>query len=123
MKAFLDGIFSIDLPNGPPQLPEDPSNCWIVVQADIGVIGGSGADTFTFNVCTLKKLQHILNQEEYQLGRHLVLVEEFDWEVIERAIKNLLAPLQADDWESLATKIGRFGEWEFEDYVECVEPR
>ena len=52
MKAYLDSFFSGDLPSGQ-ELPEDPENCWIVIQADIGSYGESGADTFTFYVCTI----------------------------------------------------------------------
>ena len=116
MKAYLDGIFSIDLSSGKPELPEDPENCWIVIQADIGAYGGSGADTFTFYVCTINKLNHNLSIKNFKFGRHLILVKRFDWDIVEHAIKSMLDELEADTWEQLAAKIHEYGEWEFNDY-------
>lgn len=116
MKARLDGLFSIDLPAGPLQLPKDPRDCWIVVQADIGPLNNNSADTFTFYVCTLKNLQQLLDCESYRLGHHLILVERFDWKVVEDAIGSILDKLDADNWDQLAAKINEYGEWEFNDY-------
>lgn len=120
MKAYLDGIYSIDIPSGKPELPHDPENCWIVIQADIGSEGLSGSDTFTFYVCTVKKLSHILGTKNFQLGHHLILVEYFDWDVIEEAIKDIIIKLEADTWVQLAKKINEHGEWEFNNYYSVV---
>ncbi len=118
MKARLDGIYSIDLPEGPPQLPGDSSNCWIVVQADIGPVGRSGADTFTFYVCTHKRMEQILESEGWQFGRHLLIVERFDWKVVEAAIRRLVEDHEEADWNALAAKLGQYGQWEFADHVD-----
>ena len=116
MKAYLEGIYSIDLPSGPPEMPSNPYDCWIVIQAEIGVEGHSGADTFTFYVCTVKKLRDILSMDNVEFGRHLILVENFDWAIVENAIKGILDELEADTWDQLAAKIHEYGEWEFNDY-------
>jgi len=118
MKAYLDGICSIDLPSGPPELPDDPYDCWIVIQADIGPEGEQGLDIFTFYVCTVENLKRGFESKSYQLGHHLILVERFDWEIVEDAIKSILDKLEADNWDKLAVKINEYGEWEFDDYVE-----
>ena len=123
MKARLDGIYSIDLPGGPPELPPDPEDCWLVVQADIGLEAGEGADTFTFYICTPKRLKKVLQVEPCQVGRHLLIVEKFDWSVVDAAIRQMIGDLSADSWDELAAKIGRYGLWEFEDYVEAEEAR
>ena len=119
MKARLEGIYSIDLPDGPPRLPEDPSDCWIVVQADIGPVGTDGADTFTFYVCTLKRLQRALKSEAWQFGRHSLIVERFDWDIVESAIRRMVDDQEAADWDALAAKLGQYGQWEFADYIEA----
>ena len=117
MKAYLNGsIYSIDLPSGPPEMPKDPYDCWIVIQADIGVAGKEGADIFTFYVCTAKRVNSILQNEDFLLGHHLILVEKFDWQVVENAIKNILNNLEANTWEQLAIKLNEYGGWEFSDY-------
>lgn len=123
MRARLDGIYSIDLPGGPPELPPDPEDCWLVVQADIGLEAGEAVDTFTFYVCTPKRLEKVLQVEPCQVGRHLLIVGRFDWAVVEASIRGLVDDLRGESWEELAAKIGRYGLWEFEDYVEAEEAR
>lgn len=118
MEASLQGLFSVDLPKGPSQMPENPFDCWIPVEAEIGVRGEAGADTFTFYVCTPNRLARSVQRTPYQFGRHLLIVEKFDWSVVESAIQSLLETLTADSWGDLAIRIGRYGHWEYEDYVE-----
>jgi hypothetical protein len=119
MKAKLKGIYSIDLPEGKSSLPEDPENCWIVLQADIGLDDGTeAADTFTFYICTPKKLATIVIDEKYQLGRHLIVVDRFEWQLIESIVLKICSEAIGEDWEGIAKYISRFGHWEFEDYNE-----
>ena len=119
MDAELHGLSSVDLPAGPPQLPEDPLDCWVPVEADMGVRGEPGTDSFTFYVCTPIRLARTLGKMPHQFGRHLLIVERFDWSVLDTAIRQLIGDLSADTWNELASKIGRYGLWEFEDYVEA----
>jgi len=113
MKARLDGIYSLDLPAGPPSLPPDPEDCWVVVQADIGPSEGTGTDIFTFYVCTIRRLEALVLTEGWQSGRYLIVVARFEWDVIITCIENILKKLQGDSWEQLATLIGQYGQWEF----------
>ncbi len=120
IKAGLHGgIYSIDLPSGPPQLPTDPEDCWVRVYADIGAVDEVGADTFLFYVCTPKRLQTMVKRAGYYLGRHLVIVDHFAWDLVERIISSICDETTGDTWEEVATKLGRYGLWEFEDYQEA----
>ena len=118
MRARVDGIYSLDLPQGKPALPDDLNCCWVVVQADIGPAEASGSETFTFYVCTPRRLQQVLEKVGSQLGRHLIVVERFDWDVLKGAIRDVIANLEAESWDELAQLVGRHGLWEFEDYSE-----
>lgn len=123
IEVKLQGpIYSLELSNGPPQLPPDPKDCWIVVYADIGQEGSRGADTFTFYVCTLKKLVTIVRKKRYELQRHLLIVERFDWGLVESAILSICERATGETWDEVATQIGRYGHWEFEDYQENPPP-
>jgi len=122
MKAKFDGIYSIDLPGGPPELPSDPSNCWVVIQADIGHEGGEGADIFTFYVCTISALEDQLKVKGCELGRHLIILERFDWELVEKAICDICANASGETWEDIAHFIARYGSWEYEDYNLGLNP-
>ena len=115
MKPRLVHLYSVDVSG---ELPADPTDCWVVVQAEIGLEGEEGADLFTFYVCTVTKLRAVLRAEGCLVGRHLLLLERFDWERVERAITRIIDKTEGDTWEEIAGKIGRFGLWEFEDYVE-----
>ena len=105
MKAPLDGIYSIDLPNGPPQMPEDPSDCWVVVQAEIGQDGRLGAETFTFYVTTPK---HIA-REPASTTRHTIVMERFNWDEVETHIRARCSAATGQTWAELARSIG--GDW------------
>ncbi len=114
MKARLDGIYSPDLPSGHAELPANPANCWVVVQADIGVEGESGADCFTMYVTTPQFLDGCLNQVRHQLGRGLVIVAEFDWDVVEQAVKEVCCSVEGECWTELAEKLSRYFLYEYE---------
>lgn len=116
MKAKFKDLYSIDIPEGKPELPKDPNDCWIVIHADIGTDDGTeAADTFLFYVCTTNKLSEILEQG---FGRGLILVNQFSWTVIEEAITKICNSTTGKDWEEIASKLSRYGYWEFEDYQE-----
>ena len=112
MKARLDGIYSIDLPSGPPALPETPEHCWIVVQADIGPEGEQGADTFTFYVTT----PSFLNDLGETPSRSTIVLKRFDWNAVEAEISQRCEKAKGKTWEALARQIE--GHWEFDSYTE-----
>lgn len=114
MKARLDGIYSPDLPSGYGELPANPSNCWVVVQADIGSVGSLGADCFTMYVTTPLFLEGCVNQAGHQMGRGLIVVPEFDWDVVEQAILETCAALEGENWAELAEKLSRYFLYEYE---------
>ena len=83
-KPELKYLLSIELEDG--QLPEDPEDCSIFVEANIGLQDEEGSDIFSFNVVTPKALQ----QDTPRWGRGLLIVDRFSWETVETSIKKLL---------------------------------
>lgn len=119
IKAIFKGnLCSIDLPNGLSQLPRNPDDCWILVYADIGMAGSEAVETFLFYVCTLARLSRIVQQEGFEFGRHLIILERFDWKMVERAIASICDASVGETWEEVAMKLGSYGERELEDYSE-----
>jgi len=47
-----------------------------------------------------------------------VLVERWDYEVVNRALRDLCRHTAGGDWDEIATKLRLYGNWEFEDYRE-----
>lgn len=113
MKAELKDIYSTTLPNAYSSIPDDVANCWVDIHAEIGVKGEDAADTFVFQVCTIQRLTEIVEANGYLCERHLVVMESFDWNLVEQSISEIILPLEADDWNSLAKKIHDFGAWEY----------
>ena len=115
----IKGLWSTDLPNGPPGLPKTPRNCIILLSVDIGLKNESEEDTFDFTVITEEYINNYLKENNgIFFGRGLIIVEEFDWELIERRISKLISGITGDDWKDIAVQISRYGYWEFEDYKE-----
>ncbi|MHB2020411.1 MAG: Imm8 family immunity protein [Candidatus Xenobia bacterium] len=118
MKAELKSLGSIQLDRG--ELPSDPEDCAIRMTAAVGELGDEAADNFDFTVVTPRSLARELSEgPHYLLGRHLVIVERFDWDLVEAAIRSVVEREEAPTWEELAARIGRHGEWEYEDYQEA----
>lgn len=114
MKARLAGLYSVDLPSGPPAIPGDPEHCWIAVQADIGLEGSEGADTFTFYVTT----PSFLRNDSTPIGRSTIVVDKFNWRDVESEIRNRCARAHGETWEEFARSIE--GDWEFNGYTDAT---
>lgn len=115
MRPELRSLSSTDLSDG--ESPSDPIKAWVGVQAEIGVHGNEGADTFSFVVATPSALTE---GGLPRWGHGLLLVESFDWSVVRAAVEKLLGHCEAEDWDEIAAKIGRYLDWEFYDYVQFV---
>jgi hypothetical protein len=90
----------------------------VLVQLFAGPRGGRGAESFTLMACTPEFIEEIVREAGVVDGRHHLVMASLDRELIERHLRRHIESLEADDWSELASKIGRFGLWEFEDYSE-----
>ena len=115
MRPELRNLWSSDLSDG--EFPVNPTNAWVGVQAEIGAHGSEGADTFGLIVATPSALT---DGNLPRWGPGILLVESFDWSAVRDALEKILRHCEAEDWEGIAAKIGRYLDWEFYDYVEYV---
>jgi hypothetical protein len=86
------------------------------MEVEIGPTGEAGSDIFFFYVCTIDYLSQELDLEGARFGRNLIIMKEFSWSGAVAALEKLVSSFEGPDWRTLATKIGRYGLWEFEDY-------
>lgn len=107
----LKGFFSDDIER--PSLPTDPEDCLIYMHAAIGPKGSEGMDRFFFTVATPKGL---LREALPRWGRGYLMVEEFSWVAVERAIQRLLAHAHRNSWSEVAVALNQELNWEFENY-------
>ena len=116
MRAMIHSQFSPDLDDLEHSTPVESDCFGIAIIASIGSGDISGADQFTFVVCTPKWLAAQLEAQPYMLGRHYIIVPRYDWDTIKRALTDICAAAPGDDWESITAFLARYGHWEFEDY-------
>lgn len=116
MKPRIDGLYSIDLPEGPPQLPVDPMDCWVVIQVDIGTDRSAGTDTFTLYVTTPSRVEKLISSCGPVFGANMLLVSKFDWATVEDAIRNKVSAIEGSDWRQISVELAKSFQWEFEAY-------
>lgn len=117
MIPELRRLHSPDLPDMQSMHPDDPELFCILVQALIGPRGAAGEESFDFTVCTPKWLAQSLLKYKYTFGRHHLIVEYYDYNIIFGAINSLCQRTSGANWHEIAERLGRYGKWEFEDYV------
>ena len=93
--------------------PDEPDNCSLPIQVDIGIKGGEGADIFSFVAATPKALQ---NEIGYRWGRGLLILETFSWAQVEDAVEELCADMSGASWEQVARELNRWLHWEYDSY-------
>jgi hypothetical protein len=96
--------------------PEDAERFTLGVTASIGPAGEEGAEQFQFTVCSPSWLVGQELPKGFAFQRDTLLVERWDPDLVERAIGDLCRRTEGETWTEVATKLSRFGYWEFEDY-------
>jgi hypothetical protein len=71
-------------------------------------------ESFDLTVCSPDWLRQAAQPV---IGRHLLIVNDYDYDELEGFIRGVLDTYAGRDWPELASKIARFGRWEFEDYT------
>lgn len=88
----------------PPALPADVRDCAVHFHTVIGPQGSEESEAFAFTVVTPAYLGRTLG---HSWGRGYLIVEEFDWHVVVRAVAQLLAQCARSTWHETAAELGR----------------
>lgn len=86
------------------------------VEAIIGKCDSDGGDLFYFTVCDLVWLSKEILDKEIIFGKHLIIMEFFNFELLKRAIAAKCEEAKGENWEQISARLSRFGQSEFEDY-------
>lgn len=87
---------------------------WLTLH--IGPAGGRGADLFYVNVLS-EAAAHRLSADELA-QRKRIIVAEYSWSAVTRAIEDILDESEGLDWDDVAGKLAKKFDWEFENYQE-----
>lgn len=115
MKAELKRIHSPDA-DLDVYYPDDPENFSLFLQLMIGPEGEDSEESFDILICTPKWILDNKKLEGVVLGRHMMIVFEYDFSIIKSVIFEQCQKCVGFDWQEISTKLSRFAHWEFEDY-------
>lgn len=118
MKATIRRFHSPDVPDLDSWTPPDPTCFGFLLQVLVGPQNAEGEESFDFVVCTPDWLKEKHGERAIILGRHHVLLFEYDLEGIKKALAEIEARASGNSWRDVASEIARYGRWEFEDYGE-----
>jgi hypothetical protein len=116
VRARLLGLHSPDADSLQEYLPEDPDAFGVLVEAMVGPEGGEGEESFDFVVCTPRWFDAQPFHKGFAWPRHHLFLKRWDYATVERAIGDVVRHAEGEDWSSVASRIARYGGWEFEDY-------
>lgn len=96
--------------------PSEPDNFGFLARLIVGEEKTEGGDIFDVMICTPQWLMSNFQESDIIIGRHYLIVFEYNYQRIYSRLKKLIENIHGDNWEEIALKIGRIGHWEFEDY-------
>lgn len=96
-------------------VPEDPTSFGIPITAGIGPKGGKGVEVFDFFVCTPRWLEANMPERGYAWGRNKLILPTWSYDALLAALRDLCSAAKGPVWDVVATRLARYGAWEFED--------
>lgn len=54
------------------------------------------------------------------LGLHRIVMARFDYDALAATIRKFCEQCEGTNWQEVAQKVARLGQWEFEDYRDCA---
>ncbi|MEU6739421.1 Imm8 family immunity protein [Streptosporangium sandarakinum] len=94
---------------------EDRTHACELLEMYVGPQEEPGEERFQLTVCTPSALAEQLQHHPFLIGRHRLFVPELHPDKVTEWLSDRIAVLEAPTWGELAQKIGRIGQWEFED--------
>ncbi|MDM8178144.1 immunity 8 family protein [Olivibacter sp. 47] len=118
MKAKLKYIHSPDILDLSEFIPEKQNNFSILLQLIVAPLNGEGEESFDIVLCTPQWLIENHQISDIIIGRHYLIVFEYNYSRIYNKLKELIENIDGENWDDIGMKVGRIGKWEFEDYQE-----
>jgi hypothetical protein len=109
----LKTLVSADLDR--PNVPDEPGNCEVALEATIGPDSSDASEVFAFSVVTPAALGR---ETRFRWGRGLLIVPTFSWEIVDHALARLLAHCSRATWPEVARQLNQNLYWEFDNYRE-----
>ncbi|HZT60420.1 MAG TPA: Imm8 family immunity protein [Pyrinomonadaceae bacterium] len=112
MDLEIKHIYSTDFDS----YPEDTHRFNSSLYVEIGEKGKDGAEAFRFVVASPQGLDLEVTSGEFKLLRGYILMAEFDWKLIYRAIENIINHTRSlTTWNEVIRYFNRYGIYDSED--------
>ena len=122
IRAEVRRLYSPDVYDLSKYVPKNPESFGILVQVMAGPEGEEGEESFDVVVCTPRWLSDHLALTDMTIGRHHLLVKQYDFDRLLQFVTDFAAECRGATWGEAAGRLARLGKWEFEDYVEYQFP-
>ena len=117
MKPKLINFFSLDIEIPLSDfIPSSPNNFGFWARLIVGEAKRGGEESFDIMICTPQWLISNHKKSDIIIGRHYLIVFEYNYQHIYSTLKSQIEELEEENWDKIGLKIGRLGKWEFEDY-------
>ena len=116
MKAEIKNVHSFDIDDLERYRPDNAGSFSFHLRVIAGPQGETGEESFDLRVCTPQWLLDNHHKDDVIIGRHYLIVMEYNYERILKIITDFCATCEGPTWTEVAQKLGRLGHWEFEDY-------
>lgn len=116
MIAELKAVHSPDVDDLADYRPPSDAPFSVFVELFVGPHGEPGEEGFGIVVCNGRWLDKESSLAGPLLGRHHLVVTEWDWRAIENFFRQHVASCEGDTWSDVALLVARLAHWEFEDY-------
>lgn len=117
MESEVKNIMSTEIFDLENYMPLDNESFSFAITISVGPKGEVGAEYFDVDVCTPKWLMN--NQyDDVIWGKGKLIVFRYDMKMILGRIRAMFNGCRGEDWNEIAIKLSRIGQWEFENYRE-----
>lgn len=97
--------------------PDDPCSCSVFIEVGIGPKGEDSSEIFSFTAITPKAMMAF---EGTHWGRGYLILDQFSWGAIDRALSKLLLHCWGENWQVVTAKLNKELHWEFENYQKFI---
>ena len=116
MRAELRRLHSPDIDDLVSYAPSQGATFAFLLQVMAGPQGREGEESFDVFVCTPEWLKQNQRRTDLVVGRHYLIVLEYNYERLRSFIAAYCSECSGETWQEVAQRLGRLGKWEFEDY-------
>jgi hypothetical protein len=88
----------------------------ICLDVEIGLVGEAGADLFYVSAISPSAMA-AMTKDGPRFLRHKLLMDSFNAASAKEAIERLCRRCNGPDWDTIAEKLARYMQWEYEDYT------